>query len=832
MSQLYASVAVLAPLPGAAEGILTYRVPSHLSSAMVEGALVWVPLGRRRVQGVVISLLDEPPAGLRGLREIEGFGDLEVVVPQPQLRLARWLAAEYYAPLHEALSLVLPPGIGQELETTWRATAAGLTVDLGALPEPDRAVLYLLRREGELSESELRSQLRGRDAELRRIYADLHERGLIAQSSRISLPRVRPQRELVVRLLLSQAEFEAALEALRRAPRQAALLQALAERMVKDEILPLADLRDTGATPALLRALASRGFIEMAERDLWRDPLAGREIRPEAPPELTSEQLRAWEAIRALLDAGDPQVALLYGVTGSGKTEIYLRAIARALRLGRQALVLVPEIALTTQLVRRFAARFPGLLAVLHSGLSLGERYDQWRRLRRGEARIAIGSRSAVFAPLAEVGLIVVDEEHDPSYKHEAHPHYHARDVALQLGAMSRSLVILGSATPAVESFYAARQERYRLLTLRERIGGRGSGDLAARTIPLPAVRVVDMREELRAGNRSPFSRLLQRSLEQVLSRGEQAILFLNRRGSASGVLCRDCGYTIGCPRCSVPLVVHEDDNGASRTPPLLCCHYCGHTELLPIHCPQCWSRRIRQFGVGTQRIAEEVSGLFPGARVLRWDRDVTGRKGSHDAILDTLLQRRADVLVGTQMVAKGLDLPLVTLVGVVAADTGLHLPDFRAAERTFQLLAQVAGRAGRRKEGGTVLIQTYNPEHYAIRAAQEHDYESFYREEIAFRRAANYPPFSRLVRFVYTHSNAAACQQAAEELSRLVRAILERRRVRGWGLIGPAPAFLQRLRGRYRWQLLVRLPDPVLLLPHLQLHRGWSVDVDPAHML
>jgi primosomal protein N' (replication factor Y) len=503
--------------------------------------------------------------------------------------------------------------------------------------------------------------------------------------------------------------------------------------------------------------------------------------------------------------------------------------------------VLVPEIALTTQLVRRFAARFPGALAVLHSGLSDGERYDEWRRLRRGDARLAIGSRSAVFAPLPNLGLIIVDEEHEPTFKHDGPPRYHARDAALHLAALTGSVLVLGSATPSVETYAATQSGKIQLLELLERVGmGRDHAGLPrAHSLPLPPVRLVDMRRELQGGNRSIFSRPLQEGLREALDRGDQAILFLNRRGVASFVMCRDCGHVVSCPNCSSPLTVHYDEAPDARAGPrqaepdsLLICHSCGHRELVPVYCPQCFSPRIRSFGVGTQRVVEEVEALLPGTRTLRWDRDTVGRKGDHGRMLDRFLAREADVLVGTQMIAKGLDLPFVSLVGVVAADTGLYLPDFRAGERAFQLMTQVAGRAGRRSAGARVVVQTYTPDHYALRAAQEHDYAAFYQQEIAFRRQTGYPPFGRLVRFVYAGGSDERTRQEAEDFAADIRARALAVGLDDWSLIGPAPAFFQRIRNRFRWHIIVRAADPQPLLRALYVPRGWVADVDPVHVL
>ncbi|HEU4326873.1 MAG TPA: primosomal protein N' [Roseiflexaceae bacterium] len=944
-TDLLADIALRASIPGV-EPVFTYRVPAPLRGIVRLGQLVWAPLRRQRVQGVVVDLYG--PEGLRAsqssLRDLLDVADPEAALTPAQIRLARWLSDYYRAPLYEALALMLPPGVSQQSEPTWRATAAGQTADLGALPEGERAVLYLLRQRGEQPERTLRQSLRGSDADLRAIYIALQERGLAVRGAATSRPRARPRIERLIRLRADPADLATAQADLERAPKQLAVLRflsahtpeaehaiheghekengelntqhsklktpqppALSPQPLSPRAYPLLALyKATGASNATVQALERRGLVELSTREVRRDPLAGDDVPPDIPPPLSSAQERAWREIAAALEearglrleAGDasadknrvdheasglgleadeasannsstssataqasgpkPQAAfLLHGVTGSGKTEVYLRAIGRALRLGRQALVLVPEIALTAQLVRRFAARFPGTLAVLHSGLSLGERYDEWRRLRSGEARLAIGSRSAVFAPLPELGLIIVDEEHETSYKHDGSPRYHARDTARRLAELTGSVLILGSATPALETFAAARAGRLRLLSMPERVGMSfdANGLPRPRSLPLPPVRIIDMRRELQQGNRSIFSRQLQDALRRTLERNEQAVLFLNRRGAASFIMCRDCGHVINCPNCTTPLAVHYDEDAppsdphpAARDQPsagrqshpavvggrasLMVCHSCNYRALVPLHCPACWSRRIKSFGVGTQRVAEEVGLLFPEARVMRWDRDSVTRKGDHSRMLDRFLNREADVLVGTQMIAKGLDLPLVSVVGVITADTALNLPDFRAGERTFQLLTQVAGRAGRRGDQALVIIQTYTPDHYALLAAQEHDYAAFYSQEIAFRRQTHYPPFGKLVRFIYSGPSDSRCQREAERLATELRSLAEHLELPGWGLVGPAPAFFHRQRNRFRWHLVLRAPDPGPLLAALRVPPGWVLDVDPVHVL
>ena len=583
---------------------------------------------------------------------------------------------------------------------------------------------------------------------------------------------------------------------------------------------------ETDATRDTLRDLESAGLVTVAEEMVWRDPLAGYEFELDSPPVLTSDQARVWATVRDALDsdqhAQGPQPILLHGVTGSGKTEIYLRAIAEALAKGQQAVVLVPEIALTPQTIRRFAARFPGKVTVWHSELGDGERFDVWRRVRTGHpaAQVVIGSRSALFLPFGQLGVIVVDEEHEPSYKQERTPRYHARAAAIELGRLCGATVILGSATPLLETFYAAKRGEMTLLTLPQRIKA-----------DLPLVRVVDMRQELRAGNRSMFSRMLSEGLHRVLEAGQQAMLYLNRRGTATFILCRDCGHVATCQRCASPLTFHGEGD--------LICHQCNRRYPAPLVCPKCSSKRIRHFGVGTERVEEAVKLEFPTARTLRWDRDVTGTRGSHDAILAKFIAHDADVLIGTQMIAKGLDLPLVTLVGVVAADIGLFLPDFRASERTFQLLTQVAGHAGRSELGGEVVVQTYHPDHYAILAASEHDYESFYRQEMAFRRQQMYPPLRRLARLVYHHGQRTKAQAEAQRVADALRVELATQTppeptgtVPGTDLIGPAPCFFSRQRAEWRWQIILRGPDPALPLRRFPLGPGWRIDVDPVDLL
>ncbi len=573
-------------------------------------------------------------------------------------------------------------------------------------------------------------------------------------------------------------------------------------------------------------------------------------------PSLSTERGTGGEGMIILPEFGEGQGSdspyfesfLLHGVTGSGKTELYLRAIDRTLQAGKTAIFLVPEIALTPQTVRRVAARFPGKVAVVHSGLSEGERYDTWRRARDGLVRIIVGARSALFTPLPNIGLIVIDECHDGSYKASPPlppPYYHVRDIAELILKQSGGVLILGSATPDLETRYRAETGQITLLELPRRILGHrekiselsesagvmpryrpdDDGAMDALTIDLPPVRVVDMRDELKAGNTSIFSRALQDALEETLGRREQAILFLNRRGQATHVFCRDCGHVIACKNCDTPLTHH-------RVGEYLRCHRCGYTEPEPVQCPQCGSKRVKFFGAGTQQVELALNELFPRARTARWDGDTADSPEAHEAILQRFIDRKTDVIIGTQMVAKGLDLPLVTLVGVISADVGLHLPDFRAGERTFQLLTQVSGRAGRGLLGGQVVVQTYSPDHYAIRAASRHDYRAFYEREIAYRREMGYPPFRRMVRILFRFSTEMQARDEAERAANMIRHRMRSLNMSGTEIIGPAPCFFERENKLFRWHLLLRGPDPAAALRDLHFPRGWYVDSDPLDIL
>ncbi|MBI4328343.1 MAG: primosomal protein N' [Chloroflexi bacterium] len=812
----YADVAVNSP--GAGQRAFSYSVPSHLPVG--PGCGVWVPFGRQRLQGVVLALTEK--AQVEEVRPLEGLVHPEPLLSATHLFLARWLSSYYLCPLFDALQPMLPPGFERRQRQMFSLSEKGRELSQTPLPQAQRAVLELLSRSGKVDGRLLRRTL---GASAGRALSALERKGALVRSEGLMGPRVRPHAVSFLGLAVPPDEARLKATELRKAGavRQAEVLELLAG---SDSALPSLEIRlRTGASLVALRTLLARGLLASQSRVVPRDPLAGRRFSPTLPPTLTPHQEGAFQEIARALERGEPSAFLLHGVTGSGKTEVYLRALARAREMGKRAIVLVPEIALTAQTIERFWGRFPGQVAVLHSGLSLGEQHDQWWGIKEGRYLVVIGSRRAVFSPQPELGLIVLDEEHEGTYKQEEQsPRYHAREVALELGRQSGAVVLLGSATPSVETMYRALRQEYRLLELPERVPLSQDGGGPGKGRSLPQVHVVDLREELKAGNRSIFSGALRRSLEETLGRGQQAILFLNRRGAAASFQCRQCGHAVRCQRCSVPLTYHEDGR--------LACHQCGRKRQAPSACPACGSARIRPLGLGTQRLAEEVTRSFSAARVLRWDRDTARTPEEHEAILGAFLHQEANVLVGTQMLAKGLDMPDVTLVGVINADVGLHLPDFRAAERTFQVLAQVAGRAGRGTAPGNVVLQTYQPEHYAIRAAATQDYRAFYEQETAFRQEHGYPPYSRLARLVYLHPNAEACQREAERVGRLLSEEVRRRGLSGVRVLGPTSAFIERVRGRYRWHVLVAASDPTDLLAPISFPPGWVIDVDAGALL
>ncbi|PRX40838.1 replication restart DNA helicase PriA [Planifilum fimeticola] len=754
-----------------------YHVPETLRDVIEVGSRVRVSFGHRKVMGYVVRLSGEASYGR--LKPILDVMDLVPPLTPELVDLGLWMAETCFCHPITALNAMVPAVLKGRYRRVVRIHprfAPGTVL----APE-EEALIERLRREGERP---LETVLAWPGVSRSLIRQLVRERRLLVEE-RVG-DRVTRRRTRWVKPAVSGQALRRALDALPpRALRQREILSHFLDR---PEAVPLSRLlASLKAGRSSVDSLVEKGLLQLEEREELRDPFAGRSFEQTSPPPLTPEQERAFRAIVGPLREGRHHRILLHGVTGSGKTEVYLQAIDETLKRGRQAIVLVPEISLTPQMVARFKGRFGPRVAVLHSGLSGGERFDEWRKIRSGEVQVAIGARSAIFAPFSNLGLIVIDEEHESSYKQEEQPKYHAREVAFRRGMAHRAVVVLGTATPAVETIHRAGRGELERVVLSRRVQGR----------PLPRVDVVDMREELREGNRSIFSRMLQEALEQCVSRGEQAVLFLNRRGFSTFVLCRACGKVLECSHCDISLTFH-------RTNRTLRCHYCGHAEPVPEACPACDSTHIRYFGTGTQRVEEEIARLFPGMRVIRMDVDTTNRKGAHEELLGRFGAGEADVLLGTQMIAKGLDFPRVTLVGVIAADTMLHLPDFRAAERTFQLLTQVSGRAGRHNLSGRVVIQTYSPMHYSIDLAARADTESFYRKELLSRKQHRYPPFCRLFTLLFSHPDRQAVMQASFEASRLLKQTLAGRAE----VLGPVPATIPRMKDRYRLQVFIKYTD------------------------
>jgi primosomal protein N' (replication factor Y) len=748
--------------------------------------------------------------------------DEDVLGPQT-LALAQWLAERYRAPLAAALRCFLPPGAGRKVERTVALTEAGRQAEESLLPPGQAAVLRALQGVAQLSWAQLqRAVPEPHRKNLSRSVQALCRRGLAQEQRRLAAPMAQA-RMVQVATLVGEHDWDALrAQMMGRKPRQAEVIQALLA--AENRTLPVAEL----PRPAV-QALARHGLVTVTQQRVARTPGGWALTHRDQEVTLSPAQANCLAALRQALEAGRPAGFLVHGVTGSGKTEVYLRSIEVALRLGRSAIVLVPEISLTPQAVGRFEARFGDRLALLHSGLSAGQRLDEWERVRRGEATIVVGARSAIFAPCANLGIIVVDEEHESAYKQDADPRYWAHAVARRRAKQEGAVLVLGSATPLLETYYAATEGTdddlpFRLLQLPERVDSR----------PLPPVEIVDLREQPKDPVHDALSVPLMEAVRETVSAGEQVLLFLNRRGFSTFVLCRDCGFSMRCPDCAVSLTYHH---GTRR----LRCHHCDYNVRVPDQCPNCQGYDIGFHGLGTERVADQVQRFVEGAVVSRLDRDTTGRRGALTEILRAFAEGRSNVLVGTQMIAKGHDFPNVTLVGVLNADTGLNRPDFRAAERTFELLTQVSGRAGRADKPGRVIVQTYNPDHYAIAAAARHDYAEFCQRELASRRANGYPPFTSLIRLCFSDEEQERALAVARRCAVTLQQVGVRYKRGTVQFVGPAEAPLHKLRGQFRYHLLLKGPDAATVRQALEAALEGlgdtgpttvTLDVDPMDMM
>jgi primosomal protein N' (replication factor Y) len=802
-------VEVAIPLP--VHQTFTYRVPAGMTEAaqsagtgagIQRGCRVVVPFGKRMLTGYVVEVMDsieETGQSAEELKEVEELLEVVPLISEEMIGLTKWVADYYYAPWGEVLKATLPAGINVDTEWIVSATEEGRQTEKPApaggagsqRARPMRGkVLEAILAQGEVRVADL-ARTFGKGPVSTALRA-LEEAGLVRMERRRQRPTVQTRRQQAVRLLDRTEEAEVGkplgeshqrlLETLRVPPAVAGVLPL-------SEALSLAEV-----SPSIVRTLEKRGYVEIFSQVVRRDPLAhlaqgergpGLESS-EGPLVLTEAQTEALRAISEAIDGEAYRAFLLHGVTGSGKTEVYLRAMQWALQKGRSALLLVPEISLTPMVARRLRSHFGDLVAILHSSLSEGERLDEWERLRRGEARICIGARSAVFAPLQNLGLIIIDEEHETSYKQDESPRYHGRDSAIMRASRLGAVVVLGSATPSMESFHNAQTGKYGYLSLAERIGSRA----------MARVETIDMRTVFaRHGRQQIFADELKEAIRETAARGEQSIVLLNRRGYSSFLLCRSCGHTSQCRNCAVTLTYH-------RQQARLVCHYCNHAERVPQVCPDCQGGFLHYVGEGTEQIEAQLRVLYPELRIGRLDRDTTRRRGAFEKILGEFAAGEIDLLVGTQMIAKGHDFPNVTLVGVISVDAGLGMPDFRAAERTFQLVTQVAGRAGRGEKAGRVLLQSYFPDHYALQYGADQDYNRFYQHEIRYREEMRYPPFAILINILIRHEELARAAATASELASRIKAADRERVLR---ILGPAAAPLARLKGEHRLQILIK---------------------------
>jgi len=819
----FAQVAVYVPGVG---NQFDYLIPKAWRSRLKPGHLVEVPFNTQQVQGIVISLSESND--LPEIKEITAVIDDVPVVSQAYIELAETLSKKYFQPISNYLVTMLPPGLGQRSDTLYKTNLPD-ELDISSFTQLQQRLLDTLSRRGNLRGRQLDHVFRHID--WKKSIRVLIKNGLVATQPILPAPKVRKKQINMVGLVpnldiesLEDISFGKAGST--ASERRRRVVDLLIKEKVDTAVSYI--YASTGASSADIRYLEKRSLVVVNSREIIRDPIEGMPPEGTLKPNLTKDQQSAWGKIEKEFFSASPSPILIRGITGSGKTEIYLRAVEKTQKMGKQAVVLVPEISLTPQTIQRFLDRFPGKVGVIHSKLSPGERYDTWRRARQGAFSVLIGARSALFTPMPNVGVIILDECHDDSYyQSDMGPVYDSIEAALILGRISAAVVMFGSATPNVDLYFRAQNHHWPVVHLEKRIAAHAKVSSIVSnvsTLPLPHVDVVDMRDELQQGNRSIFSHSLQEALQNVVEKRQQAILYLNRRGSATIVFCRDCGYTVRCPKCDFPMTYHQGTNQ-------MMCHTCGYTRKILKKCPECSSNRIHQYGMGTERVEQALLELIPSIRVLRWDADTASGKQSEAIILSHFKRHNADVLIGTQMLAKGLDLPLVTVVGVILADVGLNFPDYRAGERAFQLLTQVSGRAGRSALGGSVVLQTFQPEHYAIQYASQHDFLGFYSAELDYRRELQYPPFSKVIRFETRDPDQEKAKERAIDLaSRLSEKIAESAD-KTLQMIGPTPPYFGKRSGYYRWQIILKGNQPELVVSLINL-QSWRVDVNPPNLL
>ncbi|EIM5650466.1 primosomal protein N' [Listeria monocytogenes] len=769
-----------------------YYIPEDLEELIRPGMRVSVPFGNRKIQGFVIALgeTEENPK----LKGIDGVMDLAPVLNEELMELGDWLAEDTLSFRVSAYQAMLPAALRAKYEKYFLR-----------LDEENEELEQLF--EGYETLDWKVAEARGLLKQIGKWVREGSVEVVYQVKNKITSKKVR-----VVNCLKSPHQLAEIIEDMPKNAKAQSRVLAFFQVFEGNEITAAELKKQAETTDATIKKLVDLGLLSIQEKIVSRDPYENHQFEKSESLQLLPDQQTACEKIIA---ATDQETFLIHGVTGSGKTEIYLQTIEAKLKEGKEAIVLVPEISLTPQMVERFKSRFGSEVAVLHSALSSGEKYDEWRKIERKEARVVVGARSAVFAPFENLGIIIIDEEHEASYKQEDNPRYHARDVAIWRATKYQCPVVLGSATPSLESFARAKKGVYTLIELPSRVNDRA----------MPEVSVVDMREELRKENRTEFSTELLEKIKDRIAKKEQTVLMLNRRGYSSFVMCRDCGYVVECPNCDISLTYHQSSNQMK-------CHYCGHEERVPQKCPSCEGEHIRYFGTGTQKVEESLTKLIPEARVIRMDVDTTRTKGAHEKLLKSFRNHEADILLGTQMIAKGLDFPDITLVGVLNADTMLHLPDFRASERTFQLLTQVSGRAGRHERTGEVIVQSYNPEHYSIEFAKKHDFIGFYNHEMQLRKMGSYPPFYYLTMINVSDENEMKAIRTIQEMAQFLRGKLGPDAV----ILGPVPSTITRIKNKYRYQCIIKYKiEPNLkkelktLITHYQKdqQKGLTITID-----
>ncbi len=814
-SPKYASVTVNLPV----HGTFTYEIPTALHSAIAVGMRVLVPFGKRVITAFVIEYPSSVPKGVSP-KKILRIPDREPMLIRELLELAGWISHYYFAPLGEVINAAMPKGIDSKSVEIVMITEKG-RLAIPYIADPiGKLVLADLDGRKEAKRSTLDKKFKGQKVAL--MLKRFSREGLVKLDRVIQEETVRKRSERFYFLKKGTCSEPSHIQ--RRSPKRSEMLKFLSggERS-------LSEIRSVFKNPsAILNKLLEQNLIEYSEKTRYRSPLKENfklEATPEEKKSLTPDQHSVFSKIFEWIKKGQSRSFLLHGVTGSGKTEIYLQSISAVIKEGKQAIVLVPEISLTPQMISRFHARFGERVALLHSGLSQGERYDEWRRIKKGEVDIAVGARSAIFAPFSRLGIIIVDEEHETSFKQEESPRYHAREAALERGKITGALVILGSATPSLESIRNVHSGKHEYLALNRRISSH----------PMPVIEMVDMRSALRGQKGTVISEVLRESIQDALARKEQIFLFLNRRGTSHFLQCKECGLVPSCPHCSVTLTFH----GRVRE---MRCHYCNYFTAAPDLCPSCGGHKISFVGCGTQKLEDEVKGFFPSARIARMDRDAVRTKGSFFRIFHMLNNREIDILIGTQMIAKGHDFPNVTLVGIVNADASINIPDFRSGERTFQLIAQVAGRAGRGEKPGRVIVQSFNPDYYVFQFIAKYDFDGFCQKEGKTRAALFYPPYSKLAALILESKSDEGGKKAAWEIANYLRS--QTPEEKGIEILGPSQATIHKVKNIYRWRLLLKGKEPENFKRFLCANfpsitqRKWgtdgvkiSIDIDPAHI-